>query len=259
MKYIASWSGGKDSTAMVDLLLRDKKPLDYIVFLDTTIEFKQMYDYIEKLKAYWEQRYDAKIVILHPSKNKNDFKKHVVFSTISRGKHEGKIRGFLNAADPFCMWRRDAKMAPFEKWVKNIGEYKTYIGFTKDETHRCKTDKNEIYPLVTDYKMSEIDCQKYLVDHEMENSLYRHFTRTGCRLCPYQSERDWYKIYQYFPDVWQELKDMEQRLNTFDNVLYPKPFQKYQGTSEYEKMFKGRQEWDFNDQPLKDCLCHILG
>jgi len=25
MKYIAAWSGGKDSTAMIDLLLRDKK------------------------------------------------------------------------------------------------------------------------------------------------------------------------------------------------------------------------------------------
>lgn len=38
MKYIATLSGGKDSTAMVDMLLRNQKPLDYIVFKDTLHE-----------------------------------------------------------------------------------------------------------------------------------------------------------------------------------------------------------------------------
>lgn len=39
MKYIATLSGGKDSTAMIDLLLRNNYPLDYIVFKDTLHEF----------------------------------------------------------------------------------------------------------------------------------------------------------------------------------------------------------------------------
>lgn len=45
MKYIATLSGGKDSTAMVDMLLRYSHPLDYIVFKDTLHEFELMYRY----------------------------------------------------------------------------------------------------------------------------------------------------------------------------------------------------------------------
>ncbi len=41
--YIAKLSGGKDSTAMVDLLLRNKYQLDYILFCDTLAEFDEMY------------------------------------------------------------------------------------------------------------------------------------------------------------------------------------------------------------------------
>lgn len=37
-KYIASWSGGKDSTYMVDELLKRGEPLDEVIFCDTGFE-----------------------------------------------------------------------------------------------------------------------------------------------------------------------------------------------------------------------------
>ena len=57
MKYIATLSGGKDSTAMVDMLLRHGWPLDFIVFKDTLHEFDFVEDYyasIDSLLWYWE-------------------------------------------------------------------------------------------------------------------------------------------------------------------------------------------------------------
>ena len=50
MKHIAFFSGGKDSTAMLLLILENNLPLDEIIFNDTTVEFPDMYDHIDKVK-----------------------------------------------------------------------------------------------------------------------------------------------------------------------------------------------------------------
>ena len=44
MQYIASFSGGKDSTAMVLMLLEKQEPLDRVVFIDTGLELPEMYE-----------------------------------------------------------------------------------------------------------------------------------------------------------------------------------------------------------------------
>ena len=51
--YIAKLSGGKDSTAMVDLLLRNNYPLDYILFFFFFFFFFAMYEYLDKLDVYF--------------------------------------------------------------------------------------------------------------------------------------------------------------------------------------------------------------
>ncbi|WP_026803606.1 phosphoadenosine phosphosulfate reductase domain-containing protein [Aliarcobacter lanthieri] len=51
--YIATISGGKDSVAMTDLLLKNGYPVDYILFYDTFLEFPIMYKYLEKVKKYF--------------------------------------------------------------------------------------------------------------------------------------------------------------------------------------------------------------
>ena len=44
MKYIASFSRGKDSAAMLLLILEKGLKLDEIVFIDTGLEFKEIYE-----------------------------------------------------------------------------------------------------------------------------------------------------------------------------------------------------------------------
>ena len=48
--YVASLSGGKDSTAMVLRLVEEKWPLDLILFCDTGLEFPEMYTHVEQLE-----------------------------------------------------------------------------------------------------------------------------------------------------------------------------------------------------------------
>ena len=49
VKYIASCSFGKDSLAMVLLLLEKKYPLDEVIFFDTGMEFQAIYHNRDKL------------------------------------------------------------------------------------------------------------------------------------------------------------------------------------------------------------------
>ena len=46
---VCSFSGGKDSTAMLLRLLEEGVPVDVILFCDTGLEFPALYDHIRKV------------------------------------------------------------------------------------------------------------------------------------------------------------------------------------------------------------------
>jgi 3'-phosphoadenosine 5'-phosphosulfate sulfotransferase (PAPS reductase)/FAD synthetase len=52
LEHIVSFSGGKDSTAMLLMMLEKNMPIDEIIFCDTGKEFPQMYEHIEKVQKY---------------------------------------------------------------------------------------------------------------------------------------------------------------------------------------------------------------
>ena len=52
IKHIVSFSGGKDSTAMLLMMLEKGLQIDDIVFMDTGVEFSEMYEHINKVENY---------------------------------------------------------------------------------------------------------------------------------------------------------------------------------------------------------------
>lgn len=264
--YIATISGGKDSTAMCDLLLKNGYPVDYIVFKDTLHEFDEMYKYVKKVNEYFKLRYKKQITFLKPTKTLED----MVYGKISDRKgstRAGQIRGLPMPIGYPCWWRREAKNHPFDKWLKDKGikEHKIYIGFTSDEPNRKMQGDNFLYPLIDDFKMSEKDCQEYLINQEMENPLYKHFTRTGCSFCPAQSDRSFYQVWKHYPKEWEYMKNMEKELLKLEErgeIIQNKHwFNGKRTCEEMEKHFiqvdKQGSLFDFSDEPLKDCFCKI--
>lgn len=55
MKYIASCSFGKDSLAMVLMLIERGLPLDEVVFYDTGMEFQAIYDLRDDMLPIFQQ------------------------------------------------------------------------------------------------------------------------------------------------------------------------------------------------------------
>lgn len=265
MTYISTLSGGKDSTAMTDLLLRNGYPLDYIVFKDTLHEFGLMYQYIKRVSEYFKERYGKEVITLKPEISFEDS----VFGRIS-DKSEGRagwIRGIPVPNGYPCTWRRESKNRPFERWVKDQGitEYKIYIGFTTSEQHRRMKGDEFIYPLIDDFKMSELDCAAYLKEREMQNPLYRYFTRTGCSFCPAQSDRSFFQVWKHFKKDWEYMKQIENRLfkleKAGEHIQNKYWFSGQRTCADMEKLFiradKQSGLFDFSDEPIKDCFCKI--
>ena len=48
MMNIVSFSGGKDSTAMLLMMIEKGMKIDKVIFCDTGAEFPQMYEHIKK-------------------------------------------------------------------------------------------------------------------------------------------------------------------------------------------------------------------
>ncbi len=262
---IIPMSGGKDSTVLADLMCKNGYKVDFLVFYNTLHEFKMMYDYIEKLKKYFKDRYNKEIVVTEPKTSFKDWCMGTIKTKTSP--YFSHIRGIpMVWAEP-CYWRRESKVKPFDFFIKenNIKNYRVHIGFTLDEKKRVMKDDKFEYPLITDFKMTENDCKKYLIDQEMENPLYRYFNRTGCSFCPAQSKKAWYEVYKNFNEDWQYMKGIEKELqeladqgNKIKNKFW---FPDFKSTDDYENIFK---EWekqpslfDFSDEPLKDCFCKI--
>jgi 3'-phosphoadenosine 5'-phosphosulfate sulfotransferase (PAPS reductase)/FAD synthetase len=73
---------------------------------------------------------------------------------------------------------------------------------------------------------------KYCYDKGFDwGGLYTHFDRASCWCCPLKNERELYMLYSFYPDLWEELKDMDQRSwNQFKTKYSVKQF---------EEKFKG--------------------
>lgn len=65
MKYIASCSFGKDSLAMVLMLIERGLPLDEVVFYDTGMEFQAIYDLRDAMLPIFQQ-HGIKYTTLYP-------------------------------------------------------------------------------------------------------------------------------------------------------------------------------------------------
>lgn len=253
--YIATISGGKDSVTMCDLLLKNNYPVDYIVFSDTLFEFDEMYTYINKVNVHFQSRYKKEITFLKPDTTFESW----CFGTLGRGKGKDRIRGLPLLTNP-CYWRRESKVKPQEKFYSKFDKLVVYIGFAKEENRSVQnTDKITYkYPLKDYFRMSEENCKQYLINQEMENPLYKDFSRTGCSICPYQSEQSFFIIWKKYQKVWEDMKKIENKLNGSLNDFW---FTDYKTCEDMEKMFKEKNKqgslFDFSDEPLKDCFCKI--
>lgn len=205
MKHIISFSGGKDSTAMVLKMVELGMPIDEIRFFDAgSWDYPFLTKHIKKLEKYigipiifYKPKFTFDEMFYHPRNSKYPFK-----AKTGWGWPTFKFR-----------WCTGKKME-----VLRVGLVKKdtimYIGFAADELIRAKGTSIAKglpcrYPLI-ELSMTESDCLKYCYSKGFDFfGHYDHFTRLSCWCCPLRSVSDLKNLFKFYPDLWKRFLEME--------------------------------------------------
>lgn len=198
VKHIVSFSGGKDSSAMLIRMVEEGMPIDDIVFIKVmatkTIgaELPEMYEYIEKMENYIHR----KITIVPSVVNFDEVfhKQHI------SGDKAGQIYGFPVLIGSWCNSR--LKLQTISKHQKQYGKHIQYIGIAADEPERLARLKPHCRAPLADWGMTENDCIKFLKDRDMLNPLYKNHRRLGCWFCIKQNLDSLRYLRHNYPEYW---------------------------------------------------------
>lgn len=247
---VVSFSGGKDSTAMLLKMLERGEPVDVILFCDTGLEFPQLYDHIRKV----EQQINRKITTV---KSDEGFEYLFAHKPITRmretdtSKKYGLERTGYSWAGPKMRWCTEKlKNQPREQYLRSLREqYEVVecVGIAADETYRldrkCNQRPSVRLPLV-EWNMTEADCLNYCLDRGYDwGGLYEKMRRVSCWCCPLQSLAELRILYREFPALWEQLK-------RWDKMTW-RPFRPDYSVEELEKRFDFEEEWQKAGKPLK--------
>lgn len=211
--YAASFSGGKDSTAMVLHLMELGQPIDEVIFCDTTMEFPAMLRHVEKVKRIIEDA-GIKFTTLRSEK---DFEYLMLYHAPKRKKETLKGQIGYSWPGPLSRWcTRALKIQIINQHISNLRkqyDLVQYIGIALDEQYRLDRKENQTpdknFPLV-DWGWTEEDALKYCYEKGYRwEGLYEIFSRVSCWCCPLQSFEELRNLRKYFPDLWNKLHELD--------------------------------------------------
>ena len=214
MKYVASVSFGKDSLAMLLLLIENRYDIDEVVFYDTGMEFQSIYDTRDIIKGLLK-KLNIEYTELKP---KIPFEDKML--NIEVHKRDGKIQKGYGLCGGRCRWGTTDKNNAIEKYLKEQyrQDYMEFIGIAYDETARIEKERNEhkLLPLV-DWKMTEKDCLEYCYNRGFyweENGikLYDILDRVSCWCCANKNKKELENMRIYLPEYYLKYIDLLKRI-----------------------------------------------
>lgn len=237
MYYIASVSFGKDSLAMLLLILNhpEKYPLNEVVFFDWGMEFQAIYNNRDKiiplLKSkgikFTELRYETSFMY--------NFCERPV------EKKSGEQQLGYSWCGGLARWGTSRKESTIKKYYKTIDDdIVEYIGIAADEEKRISRakEKGQILPLV-DFNMTEYDALTYCINQGFDwqedgIELYSVLDRVSCWCCRNKNLNELRRMYKYLPQYWEKLKEMQDKtFLPYKNYQYKgKPCQTIQDLEE---------------------------
>lgn len=206
-KHIVSFSGGKDSTAMLLMMIEKNMRIDEIIFCDTGMEFPEMYDHIREVEKY----IGRKITVL---KAENTFEFMMQDYVKTRGKRKGqKGYAFPSFRNRWCTTY--FKTQPISRYLRKYkdSEIIEYHGIAFDEPKRIGNNsiKTIKYPLY-EWGITEKEALQFCYSKGFTwGGLYEKFKRVSCWCCPLKGLKELKTLYFDYPDLWERLKEMEQK------------------------------------------------
>lgn len=220
--YIASWSGGKDSTASIILAHENNEPLDKIIMSEVMFdktrnisgELPEHIDWVYNiaLKRFKEWGYNVEII-----RSKKDYL-DLFYGVCENSKYIeriGKYHGFLIGGK--CAANRDLKVKTINDYYKTLDkDVIQYVGIAIDEPERLQRLKgtNKV-SLLKKYKVTEQQAYELCKKYDLLSPSYEFTKRGGCWFCPNQTPDELAHLKQNHPELWEELR----KLSKVENLI----------------------------------------
>ena len=247
-KSILSFSGGKDSTCLLLMMLEKGMKLDYILFCDTGEEFPELYEHVEKVEKYISEKYGKHITRL---KRDRTFEDYLLRYKKTKGGYEDTLgKGWSSFKNRWCT--KELKTIPIRKFMQEHGltkaNTKQYIGIAADEPKRVHDD---IYPLF-EWGITERQALQYCYEHGFYwGGLYEYSDRLSCWLCPLQSIASLKSLYIHHRKLWEKLKKMDDQVIANGHKWRYRQFHEGDLTlTQWEERFKREIEYEKREMSL---------
>lgn len=210
---------GKDSLAMILLLIEKQYPLDEVIWYDTGVEFSAIYKNAEKLKALLIAK-KIPFTILKPEES-------FIYSMTEKTVHKrnGTIQKGYKWCGGLCRWGTTHKISAINNYYKKYQNeiIIEYVGIAADEIDRIekerikrKTNTFKIYPLA-EHGMTEKQCLEFCYSQgwnwkEENIELYNILDRVSCWCCRNKNLKELKNIYYYMPRYWEKLKTLQEKI-----------------------------------------------
>lgn len=217
MRHIANISWGKDSLAMLLMMIETGERLDEVVFYNTGMEFEAIYRERDRFLPLLESHGVAYTELKPKSPMWYDMLARPVKSS-KNGEHNGY--GWCGGA---CRWGTSKKTAALDSHGRDAV---IYVAIAADEAHRVPSDpKNKEYPLI-EWGMTEADCLAYCYENgaqwdEGGVRLYDILDRVSCWCCRNKNQKELRAIHDHLPHYWEMLNGLEQTLGTMKRKPLP--------------------------------------
>lgn len=245
--HAVSLSGGKDSTAMLLLMLEKDMPIDAVLTADTGMEFPEMYAHLARLDRLLYEKRGMHITTLRhpqgfawlmfeqPKQRKNCIEKREKAGVSLYG------NGWPGMRVRWCTGQLKTRLVHKEiNRLKQRRPVLQYIGIAADEPKRMK---GEIYPLV-EWGITEQDALQICYDRGFDwDGLYEIYHRCSCWCCPFQRIGELRKLRTHHPELWERLRDMDRRAQAQFGPHTPQgQFRKDWTVEQLERRFAGEEQ-----------------
>ena len=221
-KFIASFSGGKDSQVVLDLVTRAIPPTAFeVIYSDTGYELPPSLELYEEVKRYYGNRFPA-----------------LKFTTTRN--HESVLNYWDKIGTPSDTHRwccSVMKTAPLYRSLKMDGNKQarvlTFDGVRAEESTR-RSSYNRIgkgkhiytynaHPIL---QWNTVEIFLYMFIHNLPiNQSYRYgFSRVGCVICPFGSEWSDFLVSRLYPNVRKPFLDKLQYWVEASGIKDPETF-----------------------------------
>ena len=206
LEHVLSFSGGKDSTAMLLKMVELNMPIDEIRYCDCgDWEFPEMISHILKIESMFKDKF--KRVYFNPSID------------VLLERYKMPTGGYR--------WCTAYKTNALHRGLRKDDSL-IYLGFASDESKRFKGRTIKGYkakaPLI-EWGMTEKDCLSYCYDKGYYfGGLYDCFDRVSCWTCPFKNKKELKMLKEYYPKLWDKRKRLYEKFtyeyaNNYEEII----------------------------------------